>query len=140
MVWRLACGYRLVWCHTVRLIWVLAAQQRFAVCLRQGGRVSSFFGVAMCYEKVINLRGNSVPASDTHFPSLSCTLCSFPTHLPHTFALYTQAVSAGLLPPIVQHIIDKRGAEWCEFAPLSREQRLQRAQQGWYMRPVVWFR
>jgi hypothetical protein len=52
---------------------------------------------------------------------------------------HTQAISAGDLPPLVQHQ-QSPGAEWCEFAPLSSDLRQQRQPQGWYMRPIVWFR
>jgi len=50
-----------------------------------------------------------------------------------------QAVASGVLPALVQYE-QRPGVEWCEFAPLGRQQRLQRQQQGWYMRPLVWFR
>jgi hypothetical protein len=55
------------------------------------------------------------------------------------FAVGVQAISTGELPPLLQHQ-QSNGTEWCEFAPLSSNLRQQRQQQGWYMRPIVWFR
>jgi hypothetical protein len=49
------------------------------------------------------------------------------------------AVASGLLPPIVSHF-EGEGVEWVEFHQLDAQQREARAQRGWYMRPVVWFR
>jgi hypothetical protein len=49
------------------------------------------------------------------------------------------AVAAGLLPAVLRHQ-QESGAEWIEFAPLTRQQRQQRASQGWHLRPVLWFR
>ncbi|WIA19416.1 hypothetical protein OEZ85_004036 [Tetradesmus obliquus] len=49
------------------------------------------------------------------------------------------AVAAGLLPPVLQQG-EGTGVQWVEFAPLDAAQREARAQRGWYMRPVVWFR
>jgi hypothetical protein len=49
------------------------------------------------------------------------------------------AVAAGQLPPVLQQR-EGVGVQWAEFAPLDAQQREARAKQGWYMRPVVWFR
>ena len=86
------------------------------------------------------LPGCPLPCRDVANPSSPAwkhITIPFPAHPPPLFSL--QAVASGLLPPPVQHQ-KQDGVEWCEFAPLTTQQRQQRQQQGLYMRPIVWFR